>query len=188
MQIDDQFLKTVWLISSLVGSFGGVAAAFIAIYQLKAGREQRIRELRWSQAKLAKEMLDEIEKMPKVTSAFRLLDWDGYEYEIKPGVKESITLEETCSGLRVCNSIFTPKEVFIRDCFDEFFNRLGHLEHCISTGLIRFEDVRFPLDYYIGKLEPNHDVYDQYLVAYHFRRSISFIRRFKLTTQAKRDR
>jgi hypothetical protein len=170
--------QNVWIVSTLVGTIGGVIAAFTAIYQMHAGRQQRIRELRWNQAKLAKEMLDKIEAAKEVASAFRLLDWDNYEHEIRPAQKVPISHDELWKALRVEDTLFTPKEAFIRDCFDVLFDRLGYLEHYVTSGLVIFQDVQCPFDYYIEKMARRKVVIQKFMQTYKYHRALAFCKRF----------
>jgi hypothetical protein len=178
INIPNEVLQAAWLISTIVATFGGVAAAFTAIYQLHQGRKQRIRELRWNQAKLAKEMLDTVEASEEVQSAFRLLDWSGYEHDIDADELEPISFEETYKALRTKNTRFNRKELFVRDCFDEFFDSLAHLEHYVASGLLLFDDVQFLFEYYVQKMSKHRSIFEGYMRAYSFQGALTFVRRY----------
>jgi hypothetical protein len=83
-------------------------------------------------------------------------------------------------ALRVApKTSFTIKEMYIRDCFDNFFAVMHTIEHYISTNLIVFEDVDFPFNYLAGKLSERVHVVEAFLKEYEYGRALAFLNRLE---------
>ena len=116
---------------------------------MRENRKQRIVEFRWQQAREAKELLDNLQSNLGAQNAMRMLDWNGGSYELPDGTQERITYKDVLSALRIENLQFSPKEAFIRDSFDQFFDLLERTEHFLNITLISKSDVLPPIGYYI---------------------------------------
>src|SRR5262245_30966891 len=73
---------------------------------------------------------------------------------------------------------FDDKQVYIRDCFDELFDGLNLLEHYLKTDLLAFEDVEFPMAYYIGTLRERGGAVSTFMNHYGNRLAKAFVERF----------
>ena len=135
------------VISKVVAIIGGLISAIALIISLQNNTEQRARELRWSQAKLAVELEDDMFiNDPQAFNALRMIDWGAYAYTIK-GTEVMISREEVQQALNVeNNNELTPKSVFVRESFDRLFYRMGKIERAVKSELVRFEDVYSPMD------------------------------------------
>jgi hypothetical protein len=91
---------------------GGGVALFKARHEVVQNREQRQRELRWEQARAAKELLDEMLSDEGTDAALTMLDWEGREYEVAPNVMKLINGEDRLAALRVTNLKFIDVEAF----------------------------------------------------------------------------
>lgn len=174
----------------IIASIGALIAAFKAISELRENRIQRIKELRWKQANLAKELLDEMFEDKYSMAAMLMLDWDGREFNIVEGKNEEISYDELPAALTTdADSMkkgFYQKQVFIRDCFDRFFYHLDRLEWCIKTDLILFEDVSFPTSYYIERMKKHQKrfeqiVFENFMDTFGYKAALKFFRRFNET-------
>jgi hypothetical protein len=165
----------------LAAIVGGLVAAFKAIHETGENRRLRQQELRWKKAQLAREILNNLKTNPRFHDALVMLDWSGREYEISSGIKEEVSWEELPGALRAWSEEieFSDKEVYIRDCFDELFDGLNILEHYLRTDFLEFEDVNFPLAYYMGKLHERIAALDVYLTHYDFQLAAAFIQRYR---------
>src|SRR5262245_6802588 len=142
--------------SKVVAIIGGLISASILILTLHASTEQRARELRWNQAKLAMELEDGMLKDPQAFNALNMTDWENKEYTVE-GNKVVISSKEVQQALDVNNNFnLPPNGVFIRESFDRLFFHLGKMERSIQSNLIRFEDVRSPIDYYVRFLRSKY--------------------------------
>lgn len=149
------------ILTKLLASIGGLIAAFRAIYEIQANRKQRINELRWKQANISKTIIDELLSDEKAQAALTMLDWPGREFilENSEDKQELVTVspEDIRIALRTKNDLgFDNKQVYIRDCFDSLFNYIERIQHFIDIKLIDFEDVIFPINYYVLRI-----MYDQ---------------------------
>ena len=165
-------------IAKLVAVLAGFAGIIKILYEMQQGRELRARELRWKQAQAAKELNDKMLADKEVVAALLMLDWNGREFEVKPGQREAIASEDMVGALRTTRLDFTDKEAYIRDCFDMLFYYLGLFEHYIRRGLVDPLDLEHPIEYYVRILGSKRAAFEPYLAEYGFDRAKSFLERF----------
>jgi hypothetical protein len=178
MQLDPALKDWLQALAWAIAIAGGGIAGFKALYEVREGRLQRARELRWKQADASKRLVDEMLSDEKAQCAMRLLDWDAREFEIAPGIRQPLTKTEMLRALRVTDTMFTPAEAFIRDCFDSLFYYLSLFEHYIRQDLVQFSDCIYPVEYYAGAMRANKSVLDLYAKTYGFSRAMAFLGRF----------
>jgi hypothetical protein len=182
--INQNFKNWAETLSWLAATVGGLVAVFKALYEVQQSRLQRAHELRWRQAQAGKQLNDEMLSDQPAKSALEMLDWDGREFEIAPAGTGPIRKSEWRSALRTSNTDFSGKEMFVRDCFDNLLYFMGIMEHHIRRGLVVFEDVAYPLEYYIGIMNLDRGIFVRYMEAYGFARSVSFLERFPKWSEA----
>ncbi|HEX8087945.1 MAG TPA: hypothetical protein VF762_03785 [Blastocatellia bacterium] len=173
--------------SKAVAIIGGLISAIILIVTLQRGTEQRARELRWSQAKLAMDLVDAMLSDSQAFNALRMIDWDTYEYLIE-GKKVVITSDEVDEALKVKNnSALTPNGVVVRESFDKLFYYMGKMERSLKSELIRFEDIRSPMEYYVSILQSSFgkDLMS-YMEQLHHKDAMEFMNRFQATAETER--
>lgn len=134
-------------------------------------------ELRWKQAEAAKKLLDEMLTDPDAGNAMRMLDWADTKFEVEPGLRVVIEVEDYVKALRISDFDFDDKELYIRDSFDSLFYYMAMIEHYIQSDLVRLEDVLFPLDYYVRIMNENRPVFDAFLNHYKLERAMQFMER-----------
>jgi hypothetical protein len=178
--MNPQVKDWVQIISWAVAIIGGLVAAFRAISEMQENREQRIRELRWKQATAAKEFFDEILTNPYVSDALQMLDWSGREYKIDSDTVATISSDDVWYALRITNLKFTEKETYIRDCFDRLLYSVERVEQSIRICLFNFEDVRYPLEYYVRKLSAGkkRKAFEGFMKDYGYTLAEDFFNRF----------
>jgi hypothetical protein len=71
------------LTSKLVAILGGIISAIALILTLQSGTEQRATELRWKQANLARELVENMLSDSKAFDALRMIDWTARMYQIE---------------------------------------------------------------------------------------------------------
>lgn len=162
--------ETAQFLALVVTVTGGLIAAFKTIYEMKQSREQRTRELRWRQANIAKELLDEIFSHHCSERAALMLDW--YEskrlYEMKPEQYEWISYDEAIAALQKDQlEVLEEKDFHIRECFDFFLYFIDRIEHYIEIGLISFEDIEAPLRPYAKKMSYHKQIFDDFMLRQH---------------------
>lgn len=177
MQIKDYFQIIAWLVASI----GGVIAAFNAIIEMQRNRRQREIELRWKQARLAKELLDEIEDNKLIQNAKNLIDLDEHEYQVGKDQIKIISQEEVLrslqKGTESLNSL-NEKEKYIIGCLEEFFMKFERVEHLIVIKLIEFDDICDPLYWWVKIMNQKHSHYEEFLRKYEYGQAINFLNRF----------
>src|SRR5262245_21244180 len=70
---------------------GAILAAIKLWSELRLGREQRARDLRWKQAEAGKSLNDEMLTDPQAWPALQMLDYDGLEFELPSKARVHIT-------------------------------------------------------------------------------------------------
>ncbi len=86
--------------------------------------------------------------------AMAMLDWEeGRTYEIAPGTKVRILPHDVPvaleAALRVNGARRTETQRFITDRYDRFLFQVSQLQTAVRSGLVRQDDVRFPLEWYV---------------------------------------
>ncbi len=173
----DWFEVMTWAIAAI----GGLIAAFKAIYEMQQNRKQRIKELRWRQASVAKTILDEMFSHKQSGNAVLMLDWneDKRQYQIMDGGNEEISYDEVIAALcKTQLAALNNKERYVRECFDYFFYLLDRIEHNIEIELINFADVESPLQPYVKKINEQQQVYDGFMKAQMYELARKLITRF----------
>ena len=88
--------------------------------------------------------------------AMTMLDWEeGRDYEITPGTKVRILPRDVPVAIEAALRVDGPKRTetqrFITDRFDRFFFKVSQMQSAVRSGLVRLDDVRFPLEWYVEK-------------------------------------
>lgn len=146
--------------------------------ELRDGRKQRELELRWKQAEAGKSLNDEMQTDERAWPAMQMLDSDRREFVLSGDQKVVINQADIAAALDP-ETASSPKTDFIRDCFDTFFYFLAMFEHHISNGLVRQEDVAYPIEYYLPLLARHRNVVDKYLANFNLARTRKYLERFQ---------
>ena len=173
-----------------IAVFGGLMTAVLGVSGAYAALQQRRIEHRWKQAQLGKTILDELFADPFARDACYMLDVERRRYPALAGDDKVVTREDVLVALRLAEqraerrtsrlplADLGEKHVFICDCFDVLFYRLNRLEHFIETGLVRFDDVITPLEYYAECIRPDRDVFTSHMRAFQHERAVKLLRRY----------
>jgi len=139
---------------SWIGAVVGVlVAAFKGITEVRESRLQRERELRWKQANLGREIIDEIFDPKSFAGiALDMLDYApfGRSFGAIPADNDDkiVRMDDIKRALDLTNVSMTKKDIYIRECFEWMFYYLERLAYFVEIELLTIEDVRFPLEYY----------------------------------------
>jgi hypothetical protein len=130
-------------------------AASVGIGQFRRGVSQSVRELEWRQAEMARTIINGMLN-DEGWDAMSMLDWEeGRTYEIAPGTKVRILPSEVAPALEAALQTNGPKRTetqrFIGDRYDRFFFLVSQLQAAVRSGLVRKDDVQFPLSWYVAK-------------------------------------
>jgi len=143
----------------LIGRYAAIISALVAasvgIAQFRRGVSQSVRELEWKQAEMARTLINGMMD-DEGWQAMTMLDWEeGRDYEIAPGRKVRVLPRDVPvaieAALHAKGSQRTETQRFITDNYDRFFFKVSQLRAAVRSGLVRQEDVRFPLEWYVEK-------------------------------------
>lgn len=162
----------------LVAIIGGLITAGLAIYQQRSANLQRKRELRWNQARMGKELMDQIYDEPETAAALDMLDMEP-GHVVYPGTGDAVTVEDVRSALAPHLGQQGARALFIQRCFNFLGYHLNQLEHFIHTGLVSPEDVSQPSEYYAGVLSKHRPMIVAYFNATQYPGAIRFLERFQ---------
>ena len=142
-------------IAKYAAILSALVAMAVGIGQYRRGVSQSIRELEWKQADMARTLINSM-MADEGWQAMTMLDWEeGRDYEISPGTKIHILPRDVPlaieASLRANGPKRTETQRFITDRYDRFLFRVSQLQAAVRSGLVRKEDVRFPLEWYIEK-------------------------------------
>jgi len=131
---------------------------------LALSREQRDRDLRWKQVEAGKTLTDELLRDPEAYAALQIIDFSGRTFEIPPKRNsEPITHDDVRASFNTsADASPTDKQLYVRDCFDKLFFHLARCEHHINSTLVVYDDVAFPLEYYVPRLAAFRPEVDEY--------------------------
>ena len=141
----ERFAKYAAIVSALV-------AASVGIGQFRRGVSQSVRELEWRQADMARTIINDMLN-DEGWDAMSMLDWqEGRTYEIAPGTKVHILPADVAPALEAALQTTGPKRTetqrFIGDRYDRFLFLVSQLQSAVRSGLVRLDDVEFPLSWY----------------------------------------
>jgi hypothetical protein len=116
---------------------------------------QSVRELEWKQAEMARTLVNGM-MADESWQAMTMLDWEeGRAYEIAPGTTVRILPTDVPvaieAALTANGAERTETQRFITDRFDRFLFQVSQLQTAVRSGLVRADDVRFPLEWYVEK-------------------------------------
>jgi hypothetical protein len=151
------------VLSWLAGALGVFVAAAKFRSEVQSNREQRERDLRWRQADAGKKLNDEMLDDREAYAALQMIDSGSRQFELPSKHTVVVTTEDWLQALDPKAIREDEKSVFIRDCFDSAFYYMATLEHYVQSGLVRVDDVAYPLRYYIPLMKKHRQAIDAYL-------------------------
>ena len=140
-----------------MGKYAAILSALVAmavgIGQYRRGVSQSIRELEWRQAEMARTIIDGLPS-DEGWQAMTMLDWEeGRTYEIAPGTTVRILPHDVPVAIEAALRANGPKRTetqrFITDRYDRFLFQVSRLQGAVRSGLVRKDDVRFPIEWYV---------------------------------------
>jgi len=142
-------------IAKYAAILSALVAMAVGIGQYRRGVSQSIRELEWKQADMARTLINGM-MADEGWQAMTMLDWEeGRDFEVSPGTRVHIFPRDVpvaiAASLRADGPKRTETQRFITDRFDRFLFRVSQLQAAVRSGLVRKEDVRFPLEWYVEK-------------------------------------
>ncbi|QEI11863.1 hypothetical protein [Cellvibrio japonicus] len=168
-----------------VGVVGGLIAIFTGVYQLWESNQQGVRNLRWEQAKMAREMVNNM-LADEGWKAMEMMDWDddGREYEIN-GEKVRINAGTIYAVLE--NPVSDARAKYIVDRFDRSLFLISQLEIAVRSSLVQIDDVRYPLSWYVGhRMCAKKALFEDYIKENAARETLQFFERLDEWNQCQR--
>ena len=134
---------------------GGLVTAIVAVAQLARGVSQGVREFEWKQAEQARALVHAM-LTDRGWDAMTMLDFaEGRAYAIAPDTNVVIRPSEVEVALKEALSENAPQRTdtqrFIIDRYDRLFFLVSQLQVAVRSGLVRKDDVKFPLSWYVEK-------------------------------------
>lgn len=178
-------LKDIFtLIVSSITIIGGFIAASLAIYNLILNRKIREKELRFKQAQMGKQIVEEMFDDDAAGSALLMIDFEKRSFDIGSKKKIVINRADVLHALNPENKNEDSKTIFIRESFDGLFYFLDRFEHFVQIGLTTFEDVAVPIKYYTSLMTTQKTTFLRYIQLTQFERAITFLNRFPIWVKA----
>jgi len=172
--LKDWLQAGAWLATAI-----GVIITIVKFWsEVKAGRLQREQDLRWRQAQAGKALNDEMQTDEFAWAALQMLDSDRRTFKTPAGIEVAVVHDDIAPALDVSRGLDDDKSTFIRDSFDTLFYFMAMLEHYISSGLIRHDDVAYPMEYYVPLLARHRLEVSCYLERYGLWRTRGFLERY----------
>jgi DNA repair exonuclease SbcCD ATPase subunit len=151
--------------------------------------EEKQRDLTWRKAGEAEKLLKDMNNNRLANEAMLMLDWNkryylpSSDWPRKDPQKEKFIVDTAlmCKALRAEKSSdekFQYEELYIRDCFDEFFYYLARIQHAIDIDLIEHKHIIFPTEYYIKKMATNKKVFVAFLEKYDYSNVLKLLNTF----------
>jgi hypothetical protein len=156
---------------------GGLWAIVRGLGESRENRKERELRRRWDQAKVGKELVDEL--IATAWNAMTMLDWSGgRSFDIGGGQLVSIDDDTMRKALVAKYGLFDPTETYIRDAFDNFFFHMRRIEHAVEIALVDFDDVRYPIEYYIRLMAViDRPLFEGYMRFFGFDLALAFAQR-----------
>jgi hypothetical protein len=175
----NQMVKDLLQAAAWIATFGGVVVALVKfLAEIRDTRQQRERDLRWRQAQAGKALNDEMQTDAKAWAALQMLDSPSREYSPKEGKILTVATDDISAALDPAAHVPGETDEFIRDSFDTLFYFMAMFEHYISSGLIRPDDVAYPMEYYVPLLARHYRAVSAYLDKYDLWRARKFLERY----------
>lgn len=173
----------------------------ISIFTLLKGIYEYSKAQKWKKAEFVAKEIKDFNADFDIMRALTLLDWKFSEIPLRENEienKKMLHFEEELliNALKIPPSglilEFTNEEALIRKIFDVLFDRLLMYEHYIKTGLIKIDDIKLYLEYWISILANSENsmksltfkiqLYD-YLKQYGYSELFTFYKRFGYDTK-----
>jgi hypothetical protein len=150
-------------------------------HDISGNLAQRKLELKWKKSDAGKKLMDEFLDSCNTKDARDILEYpSGFLYGGKENSNYNIGEPEMLLALDTKPAEGDQKQTkFIRERFDSMLFQFGIFEHHIKRELIDFDDVYYPANYYVKKMNKNKGVFIAYIIKYEFLYTLPFLERFK---------
>jgi hypothetical protein len=174
--------KRAWDVVLAVITMAGATIAFaLSLYQWRKGQE-------WSRAAKGRELIDilldsdDSDNESYTWDAMRMLD---YQDETRPFRTKTIAdkrynvTRKLIKDALTSDAANTDEFIYVRECFDELYFRLGQLQDAIDNKLVKLKHVCCPVDYYAGVMAKDVKLHYDYMRDFHYEKAMKFLENFK---------
>ncbi len=176
--IDSSLKDWLQALSWTAAAVGVIVATVKFWSELRLGRQQRDRDLRWRQAEAGKDLNDEMQTDPRAWPALQMLDSEIREFALSETERITVKRDDIRRALDPKTFVNAKTDEFVRDCFDALFYFMAMMEHYTKTTLVKDEDVAYPLEYYVPRLAEYHAEVSAYLLKYNLWRTKLYLERY----------
>jgi hypothetical protein len=148
-----------------VGIVGGLIAAALALVQSFMNLRQRKQEYRWRQALTAKDLVDDMYDDQDAYCGLLMIDGLLRSVELPDGSFAPVGPDEIPGLLNPDTETTDERTLYIHRCVDTMFHHLHRIGHFVGIGLVQFEDIAPPLEYYVRLLAEHRNYYSPYIAA-----------------------
>jgi hypothetical protein len=170
--------------ATLIAAWVGIATGLVAISTFFYSIQQRRKELRWKQAELARKLLDDL--FADVDAAQGLYMLDGVRYPYKDFYDQAIEVRTEDVVVTLNKMLATQhldgKETKILFCLDSLLYFLNRIENSLISGLVLFQDINTPCEYYVALIARHKSVFSQYMLRVGYKSLLYFCERFSTWT------
>jgi len=129
-------------------------------------------------------LVDDLMENRRAHSALLLIDGLKGTVEIKNHEEIALQFHEIIEALNWDISKMNEKYSEIQRNFDSLYYYLNRIWHFIHIGLIEYEDVAGPFQYYISLLAKNKKVHEKYISAINYPLVLDFFNKFDVWANA----
>jgi hypothetical protein len=175
-------------ISAAVAAVGGLVVASLALWRWWDN-------LKWRQREEALKLLDDLFLSDRHDGYYALVMTTLEEGETEPCRFEDCFLPHTPQPRDVnhANVIAALQredcpddtDAFIKGCFDDLFYYLERIGRSMERRFVTFEDVRSPMEYYVGRMARHKQIYLEYIRRIGATRALYFLNQFRSWREAE---
>jgi hypothetical protein len=151
-------LTVIGLIVAIIALFQTVSsirqASTIATHDRKEALSQAIKDLRWRQTVEAQGAIRRMLDDAQAFEAMAMSDFEDRSFVVN-GKSIHITFIEVQRALAPELESFSDLQIFIRDRFDTLLAHLELMQQGVDAKIFILQDLIFPIDYYIERIEKN---------------------------------
>jgi hypothetical protein len=168
-------------VSKIISSVGGAIASSVALVQLGWYLYQRKRDYRLKQSENGKLILDEIFDFWLSDHACNMLEEKERAYKLEDrsdSKKIRLNQKDILSYLGSKKKSTGDEAQLVQESFDALFYYFERIENYLRCEYTTFDDVKSPLDYYVGLMKKNKKIFEVYLKDIKHFKTLDFLNKF----------
>jgi hypothetical protein len=184
--------KRLWdVILNIITMIGAAAAFWVGWYQWRLGQS-------WKRASKGRKLVNDLLKSKDSDEEYYA--WDAMKMLDYQDAKRPFTTKPLSQDIgnnilakrpfHVNNTVIKgalesskrdetdPRLLYVRECFDELYFKLGQLQVAIDNKLVDLKHVYSPIDYYVALMAKDKRQHLEYLQKYEYQLTIRFLNNF----------